>query len=140
MEKSPHSSSYKLRRQVNSSLRKRDYTEITHHSPCPSTHSAEANQTHHANQIMSFNLLQNQHSVLSAGGDSTTNSAKSRKRRREFLDLDTEGGCENELVRFVLDTQGRLERGAAGGPSTSRRNLARVVGADNDNDDESFKK
>ena len=45
--------------------------------------------------------------MLSAGGYSTS-SAKSRKRRREFLDLETDGG-ENELVRFVLDTQGRLE-------------------------------
>ena len=47
--------------------------------------------------------------MLSAGG-STIGSAQSRKRRREFLDLDSDGG-ENELVRFVLDTQGRLENG-----------------------------
>ena len=67
--------------------------------------------------MMTFNL-QNQHSVLSAGG-STTGSAQSRKRRREFLDLDSEGG-ENELVRFVLDTQGRLENGADGGGGSVR--------------------
>lgn len=101
--------SFKLRRQVNASLRKRDHAE-TAHSPCPSTYSAGATHNHYgpSAQIMPFNL-QNQHSVLSAGR-SAAGSSKSRKRRREFLDLDTDGG-ENELVRFVLDTQGRLESG-----------------------------
>ena len=69
--------------------------------------------------------------MLSAGGGgSTTRSAKSRKRRREFLDLDSDGSCENELVRFVLDTQGKLRTGCS--PARELR------GAD-DNDDETFK-
>ena len=112
--------SFKLRRQVNASHRKRDHAE-TAHSPCPSTYSAGATHNHHASaHLMPFNL-QNQHSVLSAGR-SAAGSAKSRKRRREFLDLDTEGG-ENELVRFVLDTQGRLESGDGNIRGRSARGL-----------------
>jgi len=54
--------------------------------------------------------LLNQHQCFSAGGYGSTSGSQlsSRKRRREYLDLD-ESNNESELVRFVLDTQGKLE-------------------------------
>jgi len=77
-----------------------------------STHSADLAKCSSPVRRVPASLKNTQSSYLSAGSSALGSEYSGKKRRREFLDLAS--NSQSELVRFVLDTQGKLDKEGRG--------------------------